>query len=226
MEIWKYLIEWQKNVVNDLDVDAKRVNEPGMDQFNQPGWINIVWSSSWARRIHLDVVDARDTRGLWMMHFCVFPHLDNAGPIYGLDVISGKNKITGFFHDFSPTVDKNHKMIKTFGDGLSDYNWKKERELPEWARAIFSKNMLAVGNVNTKEELTQLLDLSYNNLKDYRIDIQDYARTCEVSDGIAAQNNYAYFQKQNPHTPKTMTALGLGEEDVKMFIEKCLFPDI
>ena len=224
--IWNHLIEWQDEVVQNLNLVAKRVEEPGMDRFNQPGWVNLVWASDWARRIHLDVVDARDTRGLWMMHFCVFPHLDNAGPIYGLDVIAGKNKVTGFFHDFSPTVDLAHPLIDTFGDVLKEESWKKERELPEWAQAIFSKHMLAVGNVNTEDELLKLLQISYANLQDYSAEIQKYAGTCTDDEGKTAQNRYAYYQKQNPHTPRTMTALGLNEEDVKVFVQECLFPDI
>jgi hypothetical protein len=226
MTVWNYLIDWQEEVVDNLDSVAERVNEPGMDRFNQPGWINLVWRNAWARRIHLDVVDARETKGLWMMHFCIFPHLDNSGPIYGLDVIAGKNKVTGFFHDLSPTIDNNHAMIEQFGDVLKDHSWKKERELPEWAQAIFSKHMLAVGNVNTEEELLKLLQLSWANLEDYGTEIQKYSGTCTAELGKTAQNRYAYYQKQNPHTPRTMTALGLNEEDVRAFVQECLFPDI
>ncbi len=224
--IWNYLIEWQEEVTHNLDLIATRVEEPGMDRFNQPGWINTVWTSNWARRIHLDIVDARETRGLWMMHFCMFPHLDNSGPIFGLDVVAGKNKVTGFFHDFSPTVDADHPMINQFGDVLKNHSWKKERELPDWAKAIFSDHMLAVGNVNTEEELLKLTQLSYANLEDYSVEIQKYAGTCDIEAGKTAQNRYAYYQKQNPHTPRTMTALGLNEEDVKIFVQECLFPHI
>jgi hypothetical protein len=223
---WNRLVNWQENAVSYIDTKAERVDEPGMDRFNQPGWINIVWSADWARRIHLDVVDARETRGLWMMHFCIFPHLDNPGPIFGLDVIAGKNKVTGFFHDFSPTVDARNQLIYNFGDVLSDYTWKKERSLPEWAQAIFSKHMLAVGNINTDEELLNLLELSFNNLCDYSKDIKLYSRLCDPKLGKFAQNRYAQYQKQNPHTPRTMAALGLNEEDVQVFIQECLFPEI
>lgn len=40
------------------------------------------------------------------------------------------------------------------------------------------------------------------------------------------QNYYAQNQKQNPHTPRVMTSLGLAEEDVRVFIQECLFPEI
>ncbi len=226
MDIWTQLINWQEVTVAKLDSIATRTIEPGMERFNNPGWVNLVWTSDWARRIHLDIVDARETKGLWMMHFCMFPHLTNSGPIYGLDVIAGKNKLTGFFHDLSPTVDNKCDMIVEFGNSLESYTWKKERELPEWAKAIFSNNILAVGNVTSTEELSTLLEISSNNFDEYVYSIKEYDNTCAYEDGKAAQNRYAYYQKQNPHTPKTMTALGLDPDDVTAFVQDCLFPDI
>ena len=43
-----------------------------------------------------------------MAHVCLFPELTNGGPIYGFDIIAGKNKVTGAFHDFSPLLQKEH----------------------------------------------------------------------------------------------------------------------
>ena len=40
------------------------------------------------------------------------------------------------------------------------------------------------------------------------------------------QNYYAQNQKQNPHTPRVMTSLGLNEDDVRIFVQECLFPEI
>ncbi len=222
--IWDKLIDLQEKIINKLDTVAQEYNEFGMDRFNQPGWINRVWTSETRRRAHVDVVDARNTKGLWMMHVCLFPQCTDTAPIYGLDVIAGKNKVTGFFHDFSPTVAPNHTMIVNFGKVVSQYNWKKERELPDWAKAIFSPHMVAVGNVNTEEELDSLIELSYNNLEDW-LSYYRYTK-CDYDLGKDAQNRYAHYQKQNPHTPRTMTALGLNETDVKLFVQECLFPDI
>jgi len=224
MTVWNQLIDLQNQLVQKFDSVATEVHEPGMDRFNQPGWINRVWSNNVIRRAHVDVVDARETKGLWMMHVCVFPQCTDTAPIYGLDVIAGKNKVTGFFHDFSPTVAPNHTMIVNFGKVVSEYNWKKERTLPEWAQAIFSPYMVAVGNVNTDEELSSLIELSLNNLDDW-LNYYRYT-TCDFDLGKEAQNRYAHFQKQNPHTPRTMSALGLDQEDVRAFIQECLFPEI
>jgi len=225
-EVWNTLIKIQDRLIERFDDTGKEIEEPGMDRFNQPGWINRVWSSENYRRAHVDVVDARDTKGLWMMHCCVFPHLHNDGPIFGLDVIAGKNKITGYFHDYSPTTNPANEMIEAFGDEVAKLEWRKPRELPEWAKAIFTEHMVAAGNVNSDEELQQLLDLSFESIDNYLEYIGAYNDIANEQVGKDAQNRYAHFQKQNPHTPRTMTSLGLDEEDVQVFVQECLFPDI
>jgi hypothetical protein len=225
-EVWDTLIDIQDHLIDKFKSTGVEIHEHGMDRFNQPGWVNRVWTSETYRRAHIDVVDARESKGLWMMHCCVFPHLTNNGPIFGLDVIAGERKITGFFHDYSRTVTATHPMIEAFGDEVSKLEWRKERELPEWAQAIFSPHMVAAGNVNSKEELQQLLDLSLDSIGAYLTDIGDFNKTSTHEKGKEAQNRYAHFQKQNPHTPRTMTSLGLNEDDVRIFVQECLFPDI
>jgi hypothetical protein len=225
-EVWDTLIKIQDRLIEHFDATGTEVFEPGMDRFNQPGWINRVWSSDNYRRAHIDVVDVRDTKGLWMMHCCVFPRLDNNGPIFGLDVIAGKNKITGFFHDYSRSTDAAHPMIEAFGDEVAKLEWRKQRELPEWAQAIFSEHMVAAGNVSKTDELDQLVELSFDSIDAYLSKIGLFNNQADIDEVKAAQNRYAHYQKQNPHTPRTMVSLGLNEEDVRVFVQECLFPDI
>jgi hypothetical protein len=225
-EVWDTLIKIQDRLMERFDDTGTEVFEPGMDRFNQPGWINRVWSSDNYRRAHVDVVDVRDTKGLWMMHCCVFPRLDNNGPIFGLDVIAGKNKITGFFHDYSRSISAEHPMIEAFGDEVAKLEWRKERELPEWAQAIFSPHMVAAGNVGKTDELEQLVELSFDSIDAYLDEIGNFNNQADADEVKAAQNRYAHYQKQNPHTPRTMVSLGLDEEDVRVFVQECLFPDI
>jgi hypothetical protein len=225
-EVWNTLIKIQDRLIERFDATGQEYNEMGMDRFNQPGWINRVWTSEIYRRAHVDVVDARESKGLWMMHCCIFPRLDNNGPIFGLDVIAGKNKITGFFHDYSPTIEKNHPMIDNFGDTVAKLEWRKQRDLPEWAQAIFTKHMVAAGNVSSKQELDQIAELSFDSIDEYLDTIGIYNYEADTNETKNAQNRYAHYQKQNPHTPRTMTSLGLDEEDVRVFVQECLFPDI
>lgn len=225
-EVWNTLITIQDYLIKKFEETGIEVQEPGMDKFNRPGWINRVWTGDSYRRAHIDVVDARDTKGLWMMHCCIFPHLHNNGPIFGLDVIAGKNKITGYFHDYSPTIEPNHNMIRDFAQVAEELEWHKSRDLPDWAREIFTKHMIAAGNVTKKEELHQILQLSLESTTNYIWSIGEFNHQADTDENKAAQNRYAYYQKQNPHTPKTMAALGLNEDDVKIFIQECLFPDL
>jgi len=227
--IWNNLIDCKDEIISIFDEQATEVAETGLDYFNQPenGWINRVWANDSVRRAHIDVVDARDSKGLWMMHVCVFPTLDNGGPIYGFDVIAGKNKMTGAFHDFSPSsggVD--HPMIDAYRDSVEDYIPSKQRELPEWAQNIFTGSMLAAGNVKTEQEAVEIIRIAVANLRAYFDEIKDFADTADREDTIRAQNWYCYNQTQNPHTPRTMKSLGLAEEDVERFCTDMLFPSI
>jgi phycocyanobilin:ferredoxin oxidoreductase len=223
-KVWDTLIEIQHLLEEAFDKVGVEVSEPGMDRFNQPGWVNRVWTSDKFRRAHVDVVDARLTKGLWMMHCCIFPHTHNPAPIYGFDVIAGKNKITGCFHDYSAAGDKNHPMMQWFADYVDNLEWRKERALPEWATNIFSKSMVAAANVQDETELEQLIAMAKDTLAHYLSTVAETNNT--VPDTTFEQNYYAINQKQNPHTPRVMVSLGLSEEDVEVFIQDCLFPEI
>lgn len=225
-KVWYELENIQKRLEAAFYATGSIVNEPGMDRFNQPGWVNKVWVSRDYRRAHIDVVDARDARGLWMMHCCVFPHLDNPAPIFGFDVIAGKNKMTGCFIDYSPSPDRDHPMIEYFAKEVSRCEWNKPRTLPDWAQRIFSPHMVAAGNVSDEEEISQISSLANVLVNHYVETVGQTASTADTEAVKTAQNHYAANQKQNPHTPKVMTSLGLDENDVRAFIEDCLFPDI
>ncbi len=223
-QVWNKLVDIQQTLERLFSETGVEIFEPGMDRFNQPGWVNRVWSSGNYRRAHIDVVDARSTKGLWMMHCCVFPHIHNPAPIFGFDVIAGKNKITGCFIDYSPTTDREHPMIQYFAEEVSRYEWIRKRELPDWAQRIFSPHMVAAGNVQKEEELNQIESLAHILVNHYLETVGNTNN--KVTDTTFEQNFYAQNQKQNPHTPRVMTSLGLDEEDVKVFIQDCLFPEL
>lgn len=222
--VWDTLIDIQHLLEDSFDRSGTEIFESGMDRFNQPGWVNRVWSGDAYRRAHVDVVDARETKGLWMMHCCIFPHTHNPAPIYGFDVIAGKNKITGCFHDFSPAGDGEHPLIEWFCDEAQKLQWNKTRKLPDWAERIFTPCMIAAGNVQDSEELAQIISMVKTTTSVYLKSVVETNHTAR--DTTPAQNYYCENQKQNPHTPRVMTSLGLNEEDVQVFIQDCLFPEI
>ena len=226
--IWNKLIDCKDDIITIFEENATEIQEDGLDYFNRPdsGWINRVWANDNIRRAHIDVVDARDTKGLWMMHVCIFPTLDNPAPIYGFDVIAGKNKMTGAFHDFSPTSDPAHPMIQGYYESVENFVPEKPRELPEWARNIFTGKMLAAGNVKTEEEATEIIKIALSNLHAYFQEVGETKGEGAPDLVAACQNYYCENQQQNPHTPRTMKSLGLPEADVDRFCTDMLFPKL
>jgi hypothetical protein len=184
-------------------------------------WENAIYTGDKFRRAHLDVVDARSTRKLYMMHLCIFPNTNDPSPIFGFDLIAGPNKVTGAFHDFSP-VAGNTFLDHWFGSAAKRFKPAKERTLPEWATNIFSKSMIAATNVQNSEELDQLLNLVIDNLCFYLKNLGPATKESYTD----KQNYYCQNQKQNPHTPRVMESLGYEPETVKEFIDQCLFPEI
>jgi hypothetical protein len=84
--------------------------------------------------------------------------------------------------------------------------------------------MVAAGNVQDEAELEQITNLAKTTVSHYLSTVAETNNTTQ--DTTEAQNYYAQNQKQNPHTPRVMVSLGLSEEDVKHFIQECLFPEI
>lgn len=225
--IWDQLIDCKDQIIQAFDHHGVEIEEPGMAHFNQPdgGWINRVWENEDIRRAHIDVVDARDTKGLWMMHVCIFPQLNNPAPIYGFDVIAGKTKMTGAFHDFSPSADPDHPMIDWYKDSVADFVPEKKRELPEWATNIFTESMVAASNVK-EDESKVIINIALNNLYEYLDQVGEYNGYGDTAIVTASQNYYCHNQQQNPHTPRVMKSLGLDEADVDKFCTDMLFPKL
>lgn len=218
------LVEIQELLIERFNNTGVEIQEPGIDRFNYNNWINRVWSGKLYRRAHLNIVDASDSNGLWMMHCCIFPHIHNPAPIFGCDIVAGRNKITGFFHDYSPAGNPDHPMINFFGSEVSTLSWGKVREIPEWGQRIFSPHIIAASNIQNDIELAQIHSTIDLTSKHYLNNVASTNNT--VKSTVDAQNYYAQQQKQIPHTPRVMAALGLNDEDVKMFVHECLFPEI
>lgn len=227
--IWNKLIDTQDRIIEIFDEFAIEKEEKTLNKFNQPenGWLNKVWANPHVRRAHIDVVDVRESKGLWMMHVCCFPTLTNDAPIYGFDVIAGKNKMTGAFHDFSASSGgEEHPLCEWYQNAVEEFIPSKKRELPEWATNIFSPGMIAAGNVSSEEEATAICDLAIENLKVWFQSVPEYTGNASTDLTAGAQNYYCHNQQQNPHTPRVMKSLGLSEADVDEFCADALFPKL
>lgn len=175
------------------------------------------------RRAHVSMVDARETKKLYLLHCTIFPHFNDPSPIFGFDIVCGPSKVSGAFLDYSTSGDPDSFMSRWFKDKVADLEWNRPRELPEWARQIFSPNMVAVGSVGA-EELDQFIDLGKTTLLNYLTNVGLDQQS--GSDYHMAQNRYCHYQKQNPQTPKALQHMGLSEQEAKEYVDKMLFPEV
>lgn len=220
-KVWNKVITCSDAIIERLSRDS--VESTGMHDNRFP-WKDNVYSSHKFRRAHVNVVDARESHKLLMLHSTVFPQTNDPSPIFGFDIIAGPSRISGAFHDFSSAGDKDHFMMRWFDQKVTDLKWKKERSLPDWAQAIFSPAMVAIGAVDNLEEIDQLTSVALENL-DYYLENVGITQQ-DVASYEMAQNRYCYYQKQNPHNPRVLQSLGLSESDAKSFVKEIMFPEI
>ena len=219
-------------VWNKIEQLAKQIE----DRFNTTGepidgtvstdydWHNQLWSSPRYRRAHIEIVDNRESHKLYILHCTIFPHFNDPSPIWGFDAVCGPNKITGAFCDFSSAGDSTHLMMGWFGTETKKYGWQKPRELPEWARSIFSDNMVAAGNVQEGQELDDLCQLALDSLDYYLKNVGNTQQ--DTADYHMAQNRYCHYQKQNPHVIRSMVSMGVAESKIRRFVREVLFPEV
>lgn len=191
--------------------------------YTSPYIYDFEWESLRFRRAHISIVDARETKKLYLLHVTVFPHTNDPSPIYGFDIVCGPSKVSGAFHDFSVAGDKTSPMCLWFNDKVSTEEWNKPRELPEWGKQIFSPAMVAIGAVGGRE-LDKFIKLGLETLDYYLSNIGLGQQS--GFDYHMAQNRYCRYQKQNPRTPASLQHLGLTEQQAKEYIEEHLFPEI
>jgi hypothetical protein len=219
--VWDKIEELARNFEQQFNNTGELLNE---DLDNKYDWHNLLWSSPRYRRAHVEVVDKRETHGIYILHTTVFPHLNDPSPIFGFDAVCGKNKITGAFHDFSHAGDPTNFMYLWFKARVNVLEWNKPRELPEWARQIFSPAMVAAGNLQDETEVDQLCETAKTTL-DFYLKNVGYSQQSGF-DFHMAQNRYCHWQKQNPHVVRSMVSMGIEESVIRQFVNEILFPEV
>lgn len=174
------------------------------------------YSDKFARG-HLSVVDARETKNLFLLHCTIVPNQNDPSPIFGFDIISGPKKVSGAFHDLSPTVETG--MTMRFNYEADKLTWNKRRPLPAWAKEIFSEHIVAIGAVGP-EELSKFIRFGLDTLNYYLTHVGVGTNKSYID----LHNRYASQQRLNQATLRTLISLGLTEEQAKTFVYENLFP--
>jgi len=220
--IWDKLVENSNELCSLFDKHFERVEFEKSD-FDFEGWTDLFWSSKHIRKCHLKIIDRREDKKLWLMHINIFPRNGVHLPILGYDIVSGPGKITGAFFDYSTPFD--HPYSDYLEMSTKSLEWKKERDVPDWGKPIFSSDLIAAGNIREGRELEQLLDVTMDLTKTYVENIDKNA--FEISlDCIEYQNLYCQQQKKNPHLHRSILGLGISEEDKDRYVNEVLFEEI
>ena len=224
MEVWDPLIQ----LSNKIETIFENHYELNSDLKLFDGWNDRLWSSKYVRKCHLKTIDNRDSQKLWLMHINIFPREHLNFPILGFDIVAGPNKITGSFFDFSPVTNEKpeHPYLQHMREKVKDLSWSKERELPEWAREIFSESMIAVGNLRTEEEIRQLSDICLDLVEYYVTNMKTNLYVANPVDIIESHNKYCRNQKLNPHLHRSILAMGISENDKNEYVNRILFEEV
>ena len=124
--------------------------------------------------------------------------------------------------DFSPLHGYDHPFNDYMAEKVSGLEWNKPRELPDWAKEIFSENMLAVGNIRDGEELDQFMEVTKDLVDVYLNNIVSKAYVAK-RDTKPFLNKYCTNQKMNPHLHRSILAMGISESDKNKYVDDVLF---
>ena len=222
------------NQLRQLDLDIRKEFDSYLTPFYNrkhihhfEGWADYFWSSDKIRKCHLKTIEpSKNTTNLWLMHINIFPQVNVDLPILGLDIVSSPTKISGSFIDFSPVLGNDHPYIEQFREMTKDLVWKKERELPDWAKEIFSPYIVAAGSVRNGAESDQLQEIALKVIRLYLNGLNDPLLIREDFNTTEIQNKYCRNQKTNKQLHNAILAMGISEEDKNQYIENVLFEEI
>lgn len=224
--LWNRLNEFANSIQKKFDSNFIRYQNEKYD--NGPvfkGWTDLFWYSNSVGKCHLKIIQPSDMKSLWLMHINVFPKEGYEFPILGFDIVAGPKKITGSFMDYSPLGSDPHPYHDHMANAVRDLEWNKKRELPPWAKEIFSENMIAVGSVKEGDELEQFIEVT-SELVDHYLANLKYNSKFSGNDTKPVLNKYCSNQKLNPHLHRSILAMGISEEDKDYYVNNVLFEEI
>lgn len=169
-------------------------------------WYNMVWKNEHCRWAHLEWYT---TPKAHIVHLVVMPHTNSPAPIWGYDLISLNDQLTGLFMDITPVTHSNH------------ITWPQPvtpRPIPDWAD-FFSDDFVCCSPSNNDarlyaEFLPAYLEVLTNcPCSDNQYDIKN------------AQARYLLGQRRNPQTRRMLQAhLRDSDLDADQFLDTVLFP--
>jgi phycocyanobilin:ferredoxin oxidoreductase len=219
---------WRLMAQAAVDFRVRLRTEPGCRALASPltetsgaglQWDNLLLTADRFRRAHVELFMAAGR--VCVLHVVVLPHLDDASPIFGFDMIAGPARVTGIFLDLSPVTHPpaGLRLREAVEEGALA-NFASRREVPPWGD-IFSTDFLAVRPIDLAEVRRAI------GLGGQALDAALSApRICVAHAQVrAGQDRYASAQRRNEHTFRMLAGL-VGHAPARRFIDDILFPSI
>ncbi|MBH8572528.1 phycocyanobilin:ferredoxin oxidoreductase [Nostocaceae cyanobacterium CENA369] len=175
------------------------------------------------RKLHLELAQVGNS--LDILHCVMFPNPEYALPIFGADLVGGRDNISAAIADLSPiAADRSlPRSYRTALSVLSPIEFSQPRALPQWGD-IFSEFCLFVRPIGTQEEEAFLGRIREFLTLHCQIASQTTPLTShlEVAKVIAGQRNYCTRQQQNDKTRRVLEK-SFGSEWTERYMTTMLF---
>lgn len=193
------------------------------EKINDCDWYNHIFISPSVRYGHLEYFKGSNDK-IEVVHCVFYPSYFKALPLFGFDVISLGNKITGLFCDYTPAP--YHDMIlQTTIAAVKKDLLHLQRDLPGWTE-FFSPEFIAISPKDeyqkAEDSCIGLFDLYIAYTKAFDKN-NKFLNDKEIQEHIKGQNKYSLGQRKNSKTQKALSRY-IGEEASIEFIENVLFP--
>jgi hypothetical protein len=201
---------------------TSRVHADGLDP--EPPWRSEVRNGRLVLRSDLELVDRMADRGVATLHVCAHPHHNDPYPIFGFDVVAGRESAAAVFLDLSPTTPGQRRVVSRFSHAAKRLGRNSRgADLPGWAQEIFSPGILAVRGLD-QGSLRAACELAVSTLGEWVSGLT--GRDGEPDNTIVeAHRRYALRQRENTRTARSLVALGNDPDYVDRFITTRLFPE-
>ena len=183
---------------------------------------NRCYQSPQFRKMHLEL--AKVGQGLDILHCVMFPNPDYSLPMFGCDIVAGKNGVSAAIVDLSP-ANPQLRLSDSYNQALSQLEpaqFSDQRDLPEWGD-IFSEYCLFIRPHNQEEE-SQFL----KRVGDF---LQVHCQQANQSQAVSLQQRelnlqgqeyYCHKQQQNDKTRRVLEK-AFGETWANKYLTQVLF---
>ncbi|MGF1524049.1 MAG: phycocyanobilin:ferredoxin oxidoreductase [Leptolyngbyaceae cyanobacterium] len=184
---------------------------------------NYCYQTSQFRKLHLEL--AKVGNNLDILHCVMFPHVDFHLPIFGVDIVAGRGRISAAIVDLSP-VSPEQILPKAYSERLESLprlQFSQPRTLPAWGD-IFSEFCLFVRPTNHQEEVAffdkaiQYLSI-HCQLACQSTSIASFEEQVSMA---AGQRRYCLQQQQNDKTRRILEQ-AFGSEWADRYLQNMLF---